>query len=420
MSDLLLRKDEVMDEARQGKSPYHVAHRLVAVGSMLIASTLLLLGCASRTDCPACEPPQVPMACPEAPPLTAEAMRDVLTFTLRRDAEPPQLLFLSGGGWRGAWGAGILNGWTLSGERPEFQIVTGVSTGALMSTFAFLGPDYDATLQRLYTQLEDKDIFRNRFILSLPFSSSLKNTAPLRALIARHLTDAVIRRVADQRHRALLVGTVNLDTSEFTVWDLTKMAREAERDPRCFEKYRRVVQASASIPVLFPPVDLDGALHADGGTRQNVFAETAVPQLRRRFLSIMPPDTEPVTPTAYVIVNGKLVAEKQCVDDRVLKIGVRSIDLLTTEVLIGNLLRLEDVLEAGGSSTGEPWAFRLSRIPEDYCLASDPRRFIDTEAMKQLFKRGVEWGKTRPWASDIPDNIAVSPLPCQCNAPLDN
>lgn len=333
--------------------------------------------------------------------------------------EPPELLFLSGGGWKGAWGAGILTGWSASGERPGFRIVTGVSTGALMSTFAFLGPEHDATLERLYTEMEDRDILDERFFLAVPFSSSLKDTAPLRALIAEHLPDELLQAVGDEQgSRALFVGTVNLDTSEFTVWDMTKIARAGTANPACYDKYREIVRASASIPVLFPPVEIDGSLHADGGTRQNVFAKTVVPALRRsydRFLGMRPETAKPV-PAAYVIVNGKLVTEKQCVSPRIFDIASRSVDVLSTEVLIGNLYRLQAALEDNPSSDGVPWEFKLSRIPEDYCLGSGSGDFIDTPAMKKLFEKGVDWGGTRPWADAIPTDINVSPLPCRCVA----
>ena len=141
-------------------------------------------------------------------------------------------LALSGGGANGAFGAGFLNGWSSNGTRPVFKIVTGVSTGALMAPFAFIGPDYDLALQQFYTTTSTRDIF----LLSSTFGllwqlmagEALADTRPLQAMIAHHVDAELLRRVADahQRGRRLYIGTTNLDAPRFVVWNMGLIARQ--------------------------------------------------------------------------------------------------------------------------------------------------------------------------------------------------
>ena len=145
------------------------------------------------------------------------------------------VLTISGGGQNGAFGAGFLIGWRESGRRPEFDIVTGVSTGALLATHAFLGtPADDAVLEELYTQITKDDIYRNRGSLSVALgANSLKDTAPLAALIAKYITAEVLERVAAayDDNRRLWVGTTNIDYDQTWVWNLTLIAKEGGRTP---------------------------------------------------------------------------------------------------------------------------------------------------------------------------------------------
>ena len=167
-------------------------------------------------------------------------------------------LALSGGGANGAFGAGFLNGWSATGSRPVFKIVTGVSTGALMAPFAFLGPRYDAALHEFYTTTTTRDIFAIGSILSILISllrgDSLADTGPLAALIARHVDAEFLRQVADahDRGRRLYIGTVDLDSQAFVVWNMGLIA--ANGNAEALDLFRKVMLASASIPIVFPPV----------------------------------------------------------------------------------------------------------------------------------------------------------------------
>ena len=168
-----------------------------------------------------------------------------------------QMLALSGGSDNGAFGAGLLNGWSKSGTRPEFTTVTGVSTGALIAPLAFLGRDQDAVLTRLFTEVSAKNIFKNRFLLAVPFSPSVASTTPLAAMIDATMTDALIDRIGAEnaRGRRLFVGTANIDAQRSVIWNMGAIA--ASKAPSHYALFRQVLLASASIPGLFPPVIID-------------------------------------------------------------------------------------------------------------------------------------------------------------------
>ena len=195
------------------------------------------------------------------------------------DLPPAYFLAISGGGDNGAYGAGFLNGWTAAGTRPEFKVVTGISTGALIAPFAFLGPKYDHVLEKVYTTSSQKDIFKKRGIAAWLFGDSMADTRPLASVIESYVTRALLDEIAAEyaKGRILLVGTTNLDSLEPVIWNMTAIA--ASQDPRAVPLFRSILLASASIPGAFPPVmidvNLDGAkyqeMHVDGGTIAQVF-----------------------------------------------------------------------------------------------------------------------------------------------------
>jgi predicted acylesterase/phospholipase RssA len=165
---------------------------------------------------------------------------------------PAYYLAISGGGDNGAYGAGFLNGWTAAGTRPEFKVVTGVSTGALIAPFAFLGPKYDYVIERVYTTTSQQDIFKKRGLIKGVTSDAMADSRPLADLIASYATRALLDEIAAEyaKGRILLVGTANLDSLEPVVWNMTAIA--ASKDPNAVELFRRILLASASIPAAFP------------------------------------------------------------------------------------------------------------------------------------------------------------------------
>jgi len=197
--------------------------------------------------------------------------------------KPHAYIAISGGGSNGAFGAGLLAGWTASGTRPEFNMVTGISTGALTAPFAFLGSEYDDILKHLYTTTTTKDIIEERNIIAAILGDSMADTKPLRNLIEKYVTPEVIEAIAKEykRGRRLFVGTVNLDAGRSVIWNISAIA--ASNSPRKLSLIYDVLQASAAIPIAFPPVmiqvDVNGKtfdeMHVDGGTGSQVFVYPA-------------------------------------------------------------------------------------------------------------------------------------------------
>ena len=191
-----------------------------------------------------------------------------------------RFLAISGGGDDGAFGAGLLVGWSDRGDRPEFDMVTGVSTGALSAPFAFLGRAYDPQLKAVYTATSASDIFEKRApLLGAIAGDALTDNAPLRQMISRNLDDEMLRRIAEEyrKGRLLFILTTNLDQGRPVIWNIGSIA--SSNHPKARELIIEVLLASTSIPVVFPPVMLDVTvsgeryqeMHVDGGTIAQAF-----------------------------------------------------------------------------------------------------------------------------------------------------
>jgi hypothetical protein len=200
-------------------------------------------------------------------------------------------LALSGGGDNGAFAAGLLVGWSESGTRPTFKIVTGISTGALIAPFAYLGSAYDPTITRMYSDIEQKDIFQRRAVLAGLTSDALADTAPLENMIARYLDTEIVERIAEEyrRGRALIIVTTNLDAGVPVIWNIGAIAESGR--PERVALIRKILLASAAVPAFFPPVmfdvTVDGAahqeLHVDGGASMQTFLYPVALQIGRTF-----------------------------------------------------------------------------------------------------------------------------------------
>ena len=238
---------------------------------LLVVAAFTIVGCAAvkeRTALPSelvgqAGIPGVPKARlwgDEWPRWLADKL-DTITDTEAREQlgvlydAPHNYLAISGGGAEGAFGAGLLTGWTESGTRPEFTMVTGISTGALAAPFAYLGPKYDAVLREIYTTNSTKDIAKRRPLLSLFRNDAVHDTAPLRALIEKNVNADVIAAIAEEyrtRGRILFIGTVNLDASRSVIWNIGEIA--SSDYPRRNALIHDILQASSAIPIAFPPV----------------------------------------------------------------------------------------------------------------------------------------------------------------------
>src|SRR5262249_32381253 len=221
---------------------------------------------------------------------------------------PTAFLAISGGGDDGAFGAGFLSGWTKTGKRPVFKLVTGVSTGALISPFAFLGSAYDERLKSLYTGVSLQDIALKRSLLSVVYGDAMADTTPLWKLVKKYVTKEMVDAIAAEHRkgRILLVATTNLDVRRAVIWNITEIAAtDAEGK---LDLIQKILIASAAIPGTFPPVMIDveadgqsyQEMHVDGGTASQVFVYPAAIQLH---------ELAERDRTLYVIRNARLDPE---------------------------------------------------------------------------------------------------------------
>jgi hypothetical protein len=314
-------------------------------------------------------------------------------------------LALSGGGANGAFGAGFLKGWTETGHRPVFKIVTGVSTGALMAPFAFLGPAHDDDLHRLYTQTRTRDIIQLRLHSLLPqllAGDALADSGPLANLIARHVDANLLREVAAAHlgGRRLYIGTVDLDAQQFVVWNMGKIA--ASGRPDALDLFRTIMLASASIPIAFPPVffevEVDGhrydEMHVDGGVGARVFLTGGVFRVSgvREVVGRGPARSD-----VFVIHNGQLGPVVAPTRRTVRSIATRVLDTTGKSAVIGDLFRIYAISLRAGAG------FHWVTIPDGIETAGS--EFFDPERMSQLYDVGYRKALAGPEWSTAPPGL---------------
>jgi predicted patatin/cPLA2 family phospholipase len=316
--------------------------------------------------------------------------------------QPHNYLAISGGGADGAFGAGLLVGWTASGTRPEFTMVTGISTGALTAPFAFLGPDYDDELKRVYTTTTTRDIANERWVLAAILSDSMADTKPLRALISRYVTADVIEAIGREhkRGRRLFIGTVNLDAGRSVIWNIGAIA--VSDYPHKLGLIHDVLQASAAIPIAFPPVVIPveandrsyDELHVDGGTGSQVFVYPAAVDWRQVTKKLKVKGA----PKVYVIRNAILEPDYNGVKRGLLPIASRSISSLIRTQGIGDLYQIYALCKRDETD------FNLAYIP--YTFTEKPSEGFDPVYMTKLFDLGYEKSmRGYPWAKSPPGFI---------------
>lgn len=302
---------------------------------------------------------------------------------------PANYLSISGGGDRGAFGAGLLLGWTAHGDRPEFKLVTGVSTGALMAPFAFLGAEYDARLKEVYTSIAPDDIYESRNIVSGILGDGLADNAPLYRLVAKHADQQMLDAIAaeHQKGRILLIGTTNLDAQQPVVWNIGEIA--ASNDPKRLELFHKILVASAAIPGAFPPVMFDvqadgkpyQEMHVDGGTSSQAFVYP--PSLNAKKLLAKFGVTR--QRNLYIIRNSRLDADWASIERSTLDIVGRAIGTLINFQGIGDLYRMYAQTEKDGVD------YNLAFIKPDF--TAPHKEEFDTAYMRELFAYGFEISK---------------------------
>jgi predicted acylesterase/phospholipase RssA len=312
---------------------------------------------------------------------------------------PANFLAISGGGENGAFGAGLLVGWTEAGTRPEFKLVTGVSTGALIAPFAFLGPAYDPQLKAVYTTIDQDDVLDKRTIFAAMFGDALADNRPLQDLVAKYVTADMLEAIAAEhaKGRLLFVGTTNIDARKPVIWNIGKIA--ASGSPHALELVRDILVASAAIPGAFPPtmidVEIDGKhyqeMHVDGGASAQVFVYP--PRLR---LAELAQDRGAVRERRlFVIRNSRLDPDWADTKRKTLSIAGRAISSLIQNQGVGDLYRIY------ATAQRDDVDFNLAFIPADFDVPL-PEPF-DQHYMNELFATGYELGRGGyPWAKAPP------------------
>jgi hypothetical protein len=290
-------------------------------------------------------------------------------------------LAISGGGADGAFGAGLLTGWSQSGNRPEFAVVTGVSIGSLIAPFAFLGASHDEELRKNFTTISAAEIFEDRLT-----RDSLFDYWPLRRAIAERVTPKLLTEIAAEhkRGRRLLVATTSLDTGRRAVWNMGAIAERG--DEKALKLFRDILLASCSIPGFFSPVAIEvesngkklQEMHGDGTLTAPFFV---VPE------SMIAPGgkTRPPLNQLYILVNSKLVPEFKLPDRSIPAVLGRSIDLALTSALRAEIMLMD--VGAGRHGIG----MRVAHVDAAFNFPS--RGPFDGKYMRALFDFGVEQGK---------------------------
>lgn len=320
------------------------------------------------------------------------------------------IIAISGGGDNGAFGAGLLVGWSDAGTRPDFDLVTGVSAGALTAPFVYLGRSRNTELREVFTKYTRSDIYDPGIVTPL-FGSGLVDSSPLENLIANYVDERFLQEVARERRkgRVLLIGTTNLDAQRPVLWDMGRIAMSGH--PQALGLFRKLLLASASIPGAFPPVRIkvraEGRtyeeLHVDGGVTRQVFALPPSPAFSRD------PSMRRPARHLFIIRNAKISPEWEAVEAGVFSISRRSVSTLIKNQGIGDLYRIYASTQIDGTD------FNLAAIPSRFS-AGKAEPFEQTY-MQALYDEGYRSGlQGYPWMK-APPGLAGKPAPRQREVP---
>lgn len=385
----------------KGTSSYYFLYHAQITNYLWLLKRILLslLIFAFATACTVTRPPESAefrnVTPNEAIAINDEIMDDHTAQPLSTKRDNLSILALSGGSADGAYGVGVLNGWTKTGRRPNFDIVTGSSTGALISIFAFLGPKYDKLLKELYLSQTNSSIFRNKGFAGY-FSESLFDNEPLKKQIEEIVTQDILDEIAieHEKGRRLYVATTNLDAGELVVWDMGLIASQGKRGrTNPIQFFQKILRASAAIPVFFPPVFIKPfrgvqlrQAHADGGVK--------APVLISDFLFDQPAKKREL----YIIINGSLSLEDadEPVQLDIQSIAAKSLSGITRELTQQIIFR--GYVRAKNTNT----SFNLTAIPNRIPPQKDALSF-DSAYLQEIYNAGETdvqrpdfWGKKPP------------------------
>jgi len=381
---------------------------------VFILSALLMTGCATghkRNPLPEAygDIAQIPNI-PDArfwgdtlPPGIQEKLADIKEEISEKSPgekyKPIDYLSISGGGANGAFGAGLLVGWTTAGNRPSFRVVTGISTGGLMAPFAFLGPEYDAKLKKLYTTTSTKDILDKRSLFSILTADSAADTKPLREMLEDVIDEKVLEAIITEhdKGRRLLIGTTNLDAKRPVIWNIGIIAKSGA--PNALKLIRDILVASAAIPGAFSPVYIEveanghryDEIHVDGGTSSQVFLYPASLDLDwvKRKIGLKG------ISRIYIIRNSHIEPDWETVKPRIVPIMGNTVDTLIRTQGIGDLYRIYLGAQRDGMD------YSLAFIPSDF--EEESKEAFDPEYMSKLFELGYQMAiNGYPWEKAPP------------------
>ncbi len=342
-----------------------------------------------------------------------------------KELPPAVYLAVSGGGENGAYGAGILTAWTEVGTRPVFKAVTGVSTGALIAPFAYLGSAYDKDLERFYTTIDESQVMSSRGIITGVLSDSMYDSTPLLRLIRGVLTPefvAAIGREYKEKGRLLFVATTNLDVPVGVMWNIGAIAASGNKDAGAL--IAKVLLASASIPGVLPPVMIDveaggerfQEMHVDGGTVAQVVLYP--PSFSGDDLvQALGPDGARLLPmlahrerSLYVIRNSRPGPDFETVDRSTLKIAGRAVSTLISTQGIGDLYQLYLVCHRDGID------YNVTSIPPSF--KDKIKEPFNRQYMNRLYQVGRDemlsgkaWSKYPPGYNPTPFHVLKTAVP---------
>jgi predicted acylesterase/phospholipase RssA len=379
--------------------------QLIVRPSALLAATLILAGCSSL--------PRTPYTASDAAASTVLDLSKLRTYAddpasafseadVSSRTGPLSYLAISGGGADGAYGAGVLNGWTAAGTRPKFAVVSGVSTGALIAPFAFLGPAYDATLCDIYTSGIAESLLNTPSIVRGLFGSGLFGNARLRELVASYIGQDMLAAIAAEgaKGRKLLIVTTNLDTQRTVIWDMGRIA--AIGSPQALGLFRDVLAASASIPVVFPPMLIDAEangrrfqeMHVDGGVTAPVLTLPEAFLLRNGAIA------RGLRMNIYVLVNDRVERDFQLVPNSTIDIAARASASATKTQIRSVLYETYDFARRNN------FGFNLTYVDRN---VPSPGSFgFETSYMRALYRYGFDRAKTGAfWAKAPPSDDSL-------------
>lgn len=309
-----------------------------------------------------------------------------------------EVLAVSGGGANGAFTTGLMTGWTARGDRPDFMIVTGISTGAIIAPFIFLGPEYDPVLLELYTKYATKETLIKRNRVYAIARDALYDTAPLRQIMMNYLTDDVVEKIAQEHRkgRRLLLGSVNIDIMRPVTWDLGQIAISTHPGKR--ELIVDVIMASSAIPCVFPPVFID--VEANGATYQEMHVDGGIhSQIMTGSISYHRDDVVKKlkakgTPRLYVIRNAKVEPKWEAIEPKITDIAARSLSSLIRTQGLNNLKQLYLTAKRDG------FDIYMTAIPKGFDHESE--ELFDLKYMNALVDEGYEAITTGdPWIKKL-------------------